>query len=783
LNLSPIPLRYAKRPLQYFNLPKERLQPKNRGQDGVHSLRKRHDDPLSSPATSPVLRHRLGFEQPAPASHRRTLLVVALVVGTLSSLGITAASSATVVACSTSSLISAVSAATASSSASTITLTSGCTYTFSAPNNTTDGGNALPVITGNVTVDGNGAVLDRSTASGIPDFRFFDVQSGASLAINDLTLSNGVVNNGLGGGAIYNQTNASLSINGSTFTGNSSPATTGTSGGAIDNSGTLTVTTSSFSDNSAMEGGAIFNQGVANVSTTTFSGNTALVYGGGALLGAAGSMTIFADTFTGNTGPDGGAIDNDTSALSIDDSTFSGNTAGSNGGGAIANFGGPITISQSTLADNSSPYGANLLNYTNSMLSLSMSIVADGIGGPNCDQAAPITDNGYNLDSGSSCGFSSSKGSLSNTEPSLDPLASNGGPTQTMALPAGSPALDVIPTTAPGCTGTTDQRGVSRPQGSGCDVGAYELIVNSSSSQPPTTPTGLTATSVTSTSVTLSWNPSSNGVTGYTIFRDGTAIGSTGGPDATSFTDSTVAPSTTYQYTVEAFDGLTNSSSPSLPLSVTTSAPQGGVTFVQGASISTGSLVTSVTLQLGKVTAGDLLVGWFGQYNSSGQVQVSDNVNGAWTRISASTSFGSSGDIAFYYVEDAKAASSLTITISASSATYLQGAVSEFSGVATSGALDQAAATRGNSTSVSSGPTASVGAGELVVGGIITGGQPGTVTPGSSEGQAFTMGTQTSAGSADLEYIASSVAGTQDATATFSSATDWYAGVAVFKAG
>ena len=346
-----------------------------------------------------------------------------------------------------------------------------------------------------------------------------------------------------------------------------------------------------------------------------------------------------------------------------------------------------------------------------------------------------------------------------------------------------SPALDVISPSVTGCSGGTDQRGIARPQGSGCDVGAYELVVTSTDTQPPTVPTGLTATTVTSNSVGLSWSASTDPdgiVVGYTVYRNGVAVGSTGG--ATTYTDLGVYPGTTYQYTVDAVDGGGNHSAQSSPaLSVTTTA-SGPIGFVQGASVSTGSQATSVTLQFGQpVGAGDLLVGWFGQYNSSGQVKVSDNVNGAWTRVTtASTTFGSGGDLAFYYLQNAKPSSGLTITISATSATYLQGAVSEFSGVATSGAFDQAAAASGNGTSVATGATAAVGAGELVVGGIVTGGQPGTVTPGSSQGQPFVMGTHTSVGSADMEDIVSSTAGTQQSTATFTSATDWHAGVAVF---
>ena len=308
-----------------------------------------------------------------------------------------------------------------------------------------------------------------------------------------------------------------------------------------------------------------------------------------------------------------------------------------------------------------------------------------------------------------------------------------------------------------------------------------------SSAQPPTVPTGLATTTVTSSSVGLSWNAATDStgtLAGYTVYRNGNVVATTGAGTST-YTDSTVAPSTNYQYTVDAFDTSGNHSAQSQPaLSVTTpsGSSQQAVKWVQGASVSTGTQVTSTTLQLvNPVSSGDLLVGWFGQYGSSGQVKVSDNINGAWTRTGATTTFSNGGgDLAMYYVQNTGAASGLTITISATTATYLQGAASEFSGIAKTGALDQVAAAKANSASVDSGPTAAVGAGELVVGGIVTGGQPGTVTAGSSQSQPFTMGTETTSGTADLEYVLSSATGTQDARATFSSATDWYAGVAVF---
>ena len=308
----------------------------------------------------------------------------------------------------------------------------------------------------------------------------------------------------------------------------------------------------------------------------------------------------------------------------------------------------------------------------------------------------------------------------------------------------------------------------------------------SGNTSPPSVPAGLTSTSDTASSVGLSWNASTDTtgtLAGYTVYRNGTSIGTTNA-STTTFTDSTVQPSTTYSYTVDAFDTAGNHSAQSSAIQVTTpGAPPPSAHWVQGGAVSTGTQVTSVTITLtSPVSAGDLLVGWFGQYNSSGQVSVSDNVNGAWTRSSAATTFGSSsGDIALFYRQNSAAApSGLTITITAANATYLEAAAADYSGVATTGALDQVAVAKGNSNTVDSGPTASVGAGELVVGAILTGGSAGTVTAGSSQGQAFTMRSQAGSGSADLEDILVSAAGAQDARATFSSATDWYAVAAVF---
>src|SRR6266705_4824327 len=174
-------------------------------------------------------------------------------------------------------------------------------------------------------------------------------------------------------------------------------------------------------------------------------------------------------------------------------------------------------------------------------------------------------------------------------------------------------------------------------------------------------------------------------------------------------------------------------------------------TFVQGTAFSTGSRVLTTTVTLtSPVAGGDLLVGWFSQYNVPGQVEVSDNVNGAWTRAPESLHFlDDTGDIALYYRENSQAApGGMTITVSASATAYLQGTVADYSGVALAGSLDQIAAAHGNEGKVvDSGATPAVGAGELVFAALITDALPGSVTPGSSHGIPYTRRPPTSSGS------------------------------------
>lgn len=110
-------------------------------------------------------------------------------------------------------------------------------------------------------------------------------------------------------------------------------------------------------------------------------------------------------------------------------------------------------------------------------------------------------------------------------------------------------------------------------------VAATTFVGGDPGGDPPATPTGLTATSVTADAVGLAWN-SVSGANGYTVYRDGAAIGT---PGTTSFVDGTVDPETAYDYTVDAFNG-NGHSPPSVPIQVTTPpAPSGGGIVVRAA--------------------------------------------------------------------------------------------------------------------------------------------------------------------------------------------------------
>ncbi|MBV9279519.1 MAG: hypothetical protein JOZ41_05520, partial [Chloroflexi bacterium] len=460
------------------------------------------------------------------------IVLLALGMAGIQTAPVHAATTLTVSTCDEGHLDGAVSQANSDNAGDTITF--GCSGQITLTHTVT--------ITGSMTIDGSGqsVVLDGGKA-----ILMVSVSPGATLGVSHLTLQHGNADNAGNpdcyylygcGGAIYND-QGTVTITSSTLSGNS---TYGGLGGAIYNvQGTVSITASTLSGNSSYggAGGAIYNEGTMSIATSTFSGNSTSAGAAGGAIWNGGTMSITSSTLSGNSasdGGEGGAIWNG-GTMTIATSTLSGNSASYSysGGGAVYNFGGTVTITASTLSGNSAPgsSGGTIYNGGGSTVEIGGSIIANSPSGGNCATVVGnrITDLGYNLEdtSPSTCGFSSTNHDLVGSSPQLGSLASNGGPTQTMALQPTSPAIDKIPAGTLACAaGGTDQRAQSRPDvgEQSCDMGAYEYqdpIALSLSVSPGTVQRGNPVTA----SVTLS-NPTTSiqTVTGtITLVSSGTS--------------------------------------------------------------------------------------------------------------------------------------------------------------------------------------------------------------------------------------------------------------------
>jgi len=339
------------------------------------------------------------------------------------------------------------------------------TVTFNCGGAATITVTSTKTISADTTIDGGGLI----TISGGNSVGVFSVNTGVKFTVQNLTIANGLKNiaGNPGGGGIFSN-GGTLTVTNSTFSGNSA------SGGGISGAG--------------IDGGGILYLGALTVTNSTFSGNRASRSGGGIFnYGDLGTLTVTNSTFSGNSaGEDGGGIASNGGTLTVTNSTFSGNSADTGDGGGIHSKAVTLTVTNSTFSGNSAHNGGGGISGT---VTVTNTIVANSTSGSNC--AGAVTDGGHNIDDGTTCGFtgagctSTSGSSFCNTDPVLDPtgLKNNGGPTQTIALEATSAAVDAGDETV--CSMTTgaapvnslDQRGFVRP-GAGhthCSIGAYEF--------------------------------------------------------------------------------------------------------------------------------------------------------------------------------------------------------------------------------------------------------------------------------------------------------------------
>lgn len=319
-------------------------------------------------------------------------------------------------------LIAAIHAANANPGADTINLAPGGTYTLNQVDNGDywTGPSGLPLISGELTINGTGATIQRSSANGIPPFRI--IYSYGYLTLKDVTIRGGKSAAG-------------------------APGYIGGGGGIRNGGGRLVIVGSTITENSGSEGGANDGGGIIN-------------YGG--------SLTLINSTISHNIGwggYGGGGILN-FSHGGIATTTVSNSTIYENRANAPAGFKGR----GDAIADAFSPVGSIVVKN---------SIVASptqGLGN-DCYPSGPLSQ-GHNIFSDTSCGQNVPGGDLIEPALSMGPLADNGGPTPTHALLPGSPAIDAIPladcTSVAGAPVLTDQRGYVRPQGGLCDIGSFE---------------------------------------------------------------------------------------------------------------------------------------------------------------------------------------------------------------------------------------------------------------------------------------------------------------------
>jgi beta-glucanase (GH16 family) len=305
----------------------------------------------------------------------------------------------------------------------------------------------------NVTIDG--AAAPGLAISGGGTVRVFEVGASSTATIKNLILKDGygfqlaggVLNNGKltldhvvltankmttnagdfwqGGGGIYNGSGATLDLVDSTVAGNNA----GWSGGGIYSffDTTTTIVRSTISGNVSSDvGGGIRSLGNMTITNSTISGNTATGWHGGAIFHTDGAMEIGSSTITDNAGPDWAP-----SAI------------------FIGSFGAAVPS----------------LKLTNSIVAANRWYACE----QNAAGTVSLVSGGHNLVQDGSCSPAASD--LITGDAKLGPLAVNGGPTQTHALLAGSPAIDAADDAA---SPATDQRGVARPQGAHSDIGAYE---------------------------------------------------------------------------------------------------------------------------------------------------------------------------------------------------------------------------------------------------------------------------------------------------------------------
>lgn len=311
---------------------------------------------------------------------------------------------------------------------------------------------------------------------------------GAQLTVEGLTIRNGnrgvhlgtaakvrlasceVLDN-VGGSGIVLDERANLTIDGCTIADNSN-AIPGGGIRADSRRARITIVGSTLEGNTSLRGGGLFSLGRVHITDSTVRGNTAVEEGGGVF---ANNLQVIRSTVSGNSANIGGGIASyflDRAQVRITDSTISGNSASRAGGIAAQST---LRLDHVTVANNTAAVRGGGIGTAPAFEQKAIfrgTILADNSApeGADCDNVKARLFAGNLIESDTCTKVIAGRSPLLTDDPLLGPLQNNGGPTETQALGAGSPAIGVL-TTRSLCR-QPDQRGVARAVP--CDLGAYE---------------------------------------------------------------------------------------------------------------------------------------------------------------------------------------------------------------------------------------------------------------------------------------------------------------------
>ncbi|MCJ7715873.1 MAG: hypothetical protein MUO54_05055, partial [Anaerolineales bacterium] len=338
------------------------------------------------------------------------------------------------VSCDSLDLVDKITKANQNPGSDILELAQGCTYELSWIEDMTNGNNGLPTILSEITINGNGATIQR--AENADHFRIFQVGKKANLTLNDLTIQNGYADG--------SEDNYYVDL-----------------GGAILNFGFLNVNSVLITDNYARYVGGVYNaEGTVDIVNSTISYNNADNLTNGILNAGKGLMEIYQSTISNNgLITYGDAIWNN-GTLRVYNSTISDNAGVGIENDKDASGPGKVSLVYVTFSGN-----AAALNSVTETIT-----ILNTLFGPHqnaaCSSSTSVFGLGTNMDTDGSCNITT----VSPNSLKLGPLAGNGGPTQTHELGQGSVAIDAAAGECP----VNDQRGIHRPQNAACDVGAFE---------------------------------------------------------------------------------------------------------------------------------------------------------------------------------------------------------------------------------------------------------------------------------------------------------------------